>query len=161
MTMEVYWVFVTRRGGILRTEPVVETMLVWSWFFHAWYRQTHMPLAEVNRVVTVTLQYFRDGDFALEKMHPVLVVAYHMVHTGAYMVPAGKRRCSRGRADSTTGMKVRETNAACSKTIERRSLHGTTVTTDVFPTEIVDVQHDDVRTTIVREGVCRDGNPKA
>jgi hypothetical protein len=58
-------------------------------------------------------------------------------------------------------MKVRETNAAGGKAIERRSLHGTAIATDIFPPEIVDVQHDDVGTAIGSEGCCRDGNPKA
>ena len=68
------------------------------------------------------------------------------VDAGADMVAAGKQGGARGRTNGAAGVEVGKTCATGHELVERRSFHGTTITADVLPPEIVGQQHHDVRT---------------
>ena len=75
---------------------MVESVFINPWFFPTPKRRSYMPLAEMNRFISVSLQDLRNGDFIFEQMHVMHVILNDGVDSGPEMMPACQQGRSRG-----------------------------------------------------------------
>ena len=135
---EVGRVLVTGARAIDDAEPVVEAMIGGSRIFAILDGHTEVPLSEVSGGVTVFLEHFGDGRFALQEMHAVKALVEDGVDTGARIEATCEISSARGRACRSPRVEIGEAHASGGQFIENGSLHRTAVTSKVPVTEIVD-----------------------
>ena len=95
---EVGRVLVTGARAINDAEPVVEAMVGGSRIFAILDRHAEVPLSEVSSGVTIFLEHFGDGRFALQEMHAVKALVEDRVDTGARIEATCEICSARGRA---------------------------------------------------------------
>ena len=98
---------------------------------------SQMPLADMDRVVTVGFQKLGNRHLAFAKVHVVNVVLDDRVDPRPQVMTPCEQRGSRGRADGGSRMEVSEADAFRGQLVQRRSLHRSAVATDVLRAQII------------------------
>ena len=108
-----------------------------------------MPLAEVGGGVTVFLEHFGYGRFALQQMHLMKPFGDDGIDPGTIVVAARKEGGARRGTTRRSGMEIGEAHAPGGQLVENGSLDGAAVTAKVPVPQVVNKQSDDVRTFVL------------
>ena len=129
---EVTRVAMTWRGVQVSREPIIESVFVDPRFLHPAKRCSQMPLAEMNRIVTVRFQKLGNRHLAFAKVHVVNMVLNDRVDSRPQVMTPCEQCGSRWRANRSSRMKIGEADAFRSQLVQRWRLHRSAVTADVL-----------------------------
>ena len=148
ITEKIGRVFVAWARTVDHAEPVVKSVIGRGRVVAIMDGHAEVPLAKVSGGIAVFFERLGDRRFAFQEVHPVKTLVKDRVDSGAMMVTPRQKSGARGRTSRGARVEVGESHATRRQLVENRGLDRTVVAADVAVTQIVNIEGDDVGSSV-------------